>query len=144
MARGGLLLYHFPRAFGFRDASTIMDHVEAFTRHSRLGIQQLNTDEPLPKRVAELDFELVIVHYSVVSGSGAYQLTEDHLWWLRTSRAHKVLFAQDEFHHCGHRFWFCDAVAIDTMYTLLEPAEFETVYGSHSQVRESARTSRVT
>jgi hypothetical protein len=134
MARAGLLLYYFPSAFWFRDASTIMDHVEAFTRYSRFGIQQLNTDEPLPARVAKLDFELVIVHYTVVSGSGAYLLTEDLMRWLRTSRAHKVLFAQDEFHHCGHRFWFCNEVGVDTVYTLLEPPEFDKVYGSHTRV----------
>jgi hypothetical protein len=134
MVRGGLLLYYFPSAFWFRDASTIMDHVEAFTRYSRFGIQRVNTDEPLPRRVAELDFELIVVHYSAVSASGAYQLTEDHLSWLRTSRAHKVLFAQDEFHHCGHLFWFLDEVGFQTVYTCLEPSEFDKVYGSRTEV----------
>jgi hypothetical protein len=131
--RGGLLLYHFPSAFWFRDAATIMDHVGAFETYSRFGIEKLNTDAPLPPRIAELDFELIVIHYSLIGGE-FYPLTEDHLEWLKTSRAHKVLLAQDEFRYCGHRFWFIDEVGVDTVYTCLEPPEFEKVYGSHTRV----------
>ena len=133
MVEGGLLLYYFPTAFWFRDAATIMDHVESFERYSRFGIRRLNTDYPLPAHIAELDFELVIVHYSCV-GAGLYPLTEDHLEWLRTSRGHKVVFAQDENRYCGHRFWFLDEIGCETMYTCLEPPEFDKVYGSRTRV----------
>jgi hypothetical protein len=135
---GGLLLYHFPSAFWVRNAATILDHVGAFETYSRFPIRTLNTDWPFPAGLANLDFELVIVHYSVVGG-GFYPLTEDHLRWLKTSRAHKVLLVQDEHRYCGHRFWFCDEVGFDTLYTCLEPSEFEKVYGSHTRVR-SLRT----
>ena len=130
---GAVLLYHYPTAFWFRSAATIMDHVGAFERYSRFGIRTLNTDWPLPKRIAEIDFELVIVHYSCV-GAGFYPLTEDYLRWLKTSRAHKVLFMQDENRYCGHRFWFCDEIGVDTLYTCLEPSEFDKVYGSRTRV----------
>jgi hypothetical protein len=130
---GALLLYHFPTAFWFTSASTVMDHVRAFERYSRFGIDLLNTDTALPSRIAELDFQLVIVHYSVF-GPGAYLLSEDHLEWLRTSRAHKVVFAQDENRYCGHRFWFLDEIGCDTIYTCLEPSEFDKVYGSRTHV----------
>jgi hypothetical protein len=130
---GALLLYHFPIAFWYTGASTIMDHVRAFERYSRFGVQTLNTDTALPPRIAELDFQLVIVHYSIF-GPGAYVLTEDHLEWLRTSRAHKVVFAQDENRYCGHRFWFLDEIGCDTIYTCLEPSEFDKVYGSPTRV----------
>jgi len=110
-----------------------MDHVESFERYSRFGVRKLNTDFPLPQRVAELDFELVIVHYSCV-GAGLYSMTEDHLEWLRTSRGHKVVFVQDEFRYCGHRFWFLDEIGCETLYTCLEPPEFDKVYGSHTRV----------
>jgi hypothetical protein len=111
-----------------------MDHVEAFETYSRFPIQKLNADSPLPAGIANLDFELVIVHYSVL-GATFYSLTEDHLRWLKTSRAHKVLLAQDEHRYCGHRFWFCDEVGFDTVYTCLEPSEFDKVYGSRTGVR---------
>jgi hypothetical protein len=115
-----------------------MDHVGAFETYSRFPIQKLNTDSPLPAAIANLDFELVIVHYSAL-GPGFYLLTEDHLRWLKTSRAHKVLLAQDEHRYCGHRFWFCDEVGFDAVYTCLEPSEFDKVYGSRTGVR-SLRT----
>jgi hypothetical protein len=133
MLRGGLLLYHFPNAFWFKNAATIMDHVGAFERYSRFGIQTLNTDFALPRAIAELDFQLVIVHYSVM-GAGEYALSEDHLEWLRSSRGYKVLFAQDENRYCGHRFWFCDEAGFDTIYTLLELPEARRVYGERTGV----------
>jgi hypothetical protein len=128
-----LLLYHLPTAFWYSDASTVMDHVRAFERYSRFGVHILNTDTALPSRIAELDFQLVIVHYSVF-GPGGYLLNEDHLEWVRTSRAHKVVFAQDENRYCGHRFWFLDEIGCDTIYTCLEPSEFDKVYGSRTRV----------
>jgi hypothetical protein len=134
LVRGGLLLYHFPSAFWFRSAATITDHVGAFEAYSRFPIQKLNTDSPLPAGIAELDFELVIVHYSLVGG-GFYPMTEDHLRWLNASRGHKVLLVQDEHRYCGHRFWFCDEVGFDTLYTCLEPSEFEKVYGARTGIR---------
>jgi hypothetical protein len=130
---GALLLYHVPTAFWFTGASTVMDHVRAFERYSRFGVHILNTDTALPSRIAKLDFELVIVHYSIF-GPGAYLLSEDHFEWLRTSRAHKVVFAQDENRYCGHRFWFLDEIGCDTIYTCLEPSEFDKVYGSRTRV----------
>jgi hypothetical protein len=133
LVRGGLILHHRPSGFWVRTADTDMDHVEAFERYSRFGIQKLNTDEPLPQRVAELDFELVIVHYTI-PGTGFYHLTEDHLRWLKTSRGHKVLLSQDEDRYCGHRFWFCDEVGFDTVDTMLQPEEYGKVYGSHTKV----------
>lgn len=133
MVRGGLLLYYFPSPRWFRDAATIMDHVSAFERYSRFGIRSLNTDTLFPQRIANLDFQLVVVHYSVF-GAGFYPLTEDHLAWLRTSRGYKVVFPQDENRYCGHRFWFCDEVGFDVIYTLLEPSEFEKVYASRTRV----------
>src|SRR5262249_43954320 len=102
-------------------------------RYSRFGIRKLNTDYPLPRRVAELDFELVIVHYSCV-GAGLYPLTEDYLQWLKTSHGHKVVFAQDENRYCGHRFWFLDEIGAETIYPGLEPCEFDKVYGGRTRV----------
>jgi hypothetical protein len=134
LVEGGLLLYHFPSAFWFRSAATIMDHVGAFEAYSRFPIQKLNTDWPLPAGLAKLDFELVIVHYSLVGG-GFYLFTEDHLRWLKTSRAHKVLLVQDEHRYCGHRFWFCDEVGFDTLYTCLETSESQKVYGARTRIR---------
>ena len=119
---------------GCEDAATDMDHVEAFARYSRLGIQELNTDAPLPRRVAELDFELVIVHYSVF-GTGAYTLDRGPPALAEDlTRPQGRLLNQDEDRYCGHRFWFCDEVGFDTVDTVLEPSEYAKVYGAHTRV----------
>jgi hypothetical protein len=133
MVGGGLLLHHRPTAFWLPDYATDREHVSAFPRHSRFRIRTLNTDEPLPRRVAELDFELVIVHYTV-PGTGFYNLTDDHLRWLKSSRGHKVLLNQDEDRYCGHRFWFVNEVGFDTLETMLEPSEYDKVYGARTSV----------
>jgi hypothetical protein len=133
MTKGALLLYFFPTAFWYRDAATILEHVGSFERYSEFEIRPLNTDGPIPRDIAELDFQLVIVHYSIF-GSGMYQLSEDHLRFLSSSRGYKVLFAQDEHRYCGHRFWFLDEAGFDCMYTLLEPPQFEKVYGRYTRV----------
>jgi hypothetical protein len=133
MVRGGLLLHHRPTAFWLPDYATDREHVEAFPRYSRFRIRPLNTDEPLPRPVAELDFELVIVHYTV-PGTGFYNLTEDHLRWLKTSRGYKLLLNQDEDRYCGHRFWFINEVGFDALETMLEPSEYHKVYGRHTSV----------
>jgi hypothetical protein len=133
MVRGGLLLHHRPTAFWLPDYAMNLEHVRAFPRYSRFRIRTLNTDEPLPRRVAELDFELVIAHYTVPSPTGFYNLTEDHLRWLKSSRGHKVLLNQDEDRYCGHRFWFINEVGFDTLETLLQPSESDKVYGSRTR-----------
>ena len=133
MTKGALLLYFFPTAFWFRDAATILEHVRAFERYSQFEVRALTTDGPIPGDIAELDFQLVIVHYSIFGG-GMYQISEDHLRYLRTSRGYKVLFAQDENRYCGHRFWFADEAGFDCIYTLLEPPQFDKVYGRYTDV----------
>jgi hypothetical protein len=133
MTDGALLLHFYPSAFWFRDAATILEHVGSFERRSKFGVHAVSTDGPMPAEVARLDFRLVIVHYSVFGG-GMYQLSEDHLRFLRSSRGHKVLFAQDENRFCGHRFWFMDEVGFDSIFTLLEPPQFERVYGANTGV----------
>jgi hypothetical protein len=133
MVPGGLLLHYRPTAFWLTHYTTDLEHVSAFPRHSRFHIRTLNTDEPLPRRVAELDFELVIVHYTVPA-TGFYSLTEDHLRWLKSSRGYKVLLNQDEDRYCGHRFWFVNEVGFDSVETMLEPSEYTKTYGSHTSV----------
>lgn len=128
---GVLLLYHYPMRLRFRNASTILEHVGSFSRHSRFPVLALNTAEPLPPRLAELDVEAILLHYSLFA-PGLYAMTEAHAEFVRSSRAHKVAFFQDENRYCRHRFWFVNEFGVDAVYTCLEPPEFEAVYGSHT------------
>jgi hypothetical protein len=133
VVEGALLLYHRPDAPWFKDASTVMEHVDAFGAHSRNRIWRVNTDLAFPRVLDELDFKAVIVHYCVF-GMGGYRLDKRWLRWLDRSRAYKVAFFQDECTRCQRRFQFLNEHAIDCVYTCLEPSEFEKVYKRYTKV----------
>jgi hypothetical protein len=132
---GALLLYHRPDAPWFKDASTVMEHVNAFSAHSRNRIWRVNTDLGFPPALADLDFKAVIVHYCVF-GMGGYRLNKRWLDWLDRSRAYKIAFFQDECTRCQRRFRFLNAHLFDCVYTCLEPSEFDKVYGRYTNVPE--------
>lgn len=130
---GALLIYHRPVAPWIRDASTVMEHLRSFARHSRFRIWDVNTDIGFPPGLADLEFKAVILHYCVF-GMGGYRLSEEWLDYLDRSRAHKIAFFQDECTRCQRRFRFLNEHRIDCVYTCLEPSEFDKVYGRYTDV----------
>ena len=132
-ANGALLLYHRRATPWFRDASTVMEHVRAFRRHSDLDMWELNTDLGFPPGLEELEFGAVILHYSVF-GMGTYHLDEPWHRYLRSTGAYTVAFFQDECTRCGRRFRFLNEHEIDCVFTCLEPSEFAKAYGRYTSV----------
>jgi len=130
---GALLVYHRPIAPWIRDASTVMEHVGAFSHHSRFPIWEVNTDLGFPHALNEIDFKAIILHYCVF-GMGGYRLSERWLDYLDRSRAYKIAFFQDECTRCQRRFRFLNDHDIDCVYTCLEPSEFGKVYGHYTSV----------
>jgi hypothetical protein len=130
---GVLLVYHRPIAPWIRDASTVMEHVGAFARHSRHRVWEVNTDLGFPPGLAGLRFGAVIIHYCVF-GMGGYRLSDDWLEYLDASDAYKVAFFQDECTRCQRRFRFLDEHSIDCVFTCLEPSEFSKVYRRYTSV----------
>lgn len=128
-----LLLYHRPPARLYRDASTVMEHVSAFKRHSRFPVYEVNTEYGFPSKLAEVEPVAVILHYSLF-GSGLYRLSPRFLQWLDGSRAYKICFFQDEFYYCGRRFRFLNDHAIDCVFTHVEPEYVDRVYGRYTSV----------
>ena len=134
-ASGGvLLLYHRPPSFLF-DARTINDHIDAFSRFSDFSVWSLNTDLGFPKRLAELCFDAIVIHYTVfASGPHPYLLDEGLLDYIDRSNAHKLAFFQDEHQYCRRRFAFCDERGLDCVYTCFEPEDFDQTYGRYTRV----------
>jgi hypothetical protein len=130
---GVLLLYHRPIPRWFRDASTVMEHVQAFGRYSRYPLWTVNTDTGFPEGIDGTDFSAVLLHYSLF-GMGPYSL--DHGWrdYLAATSAYKVAFFQDECTRCVRRFEFLNENGVDCVYTCLEPSEFDKVYGRYTSV----------
>jgi hypothetical protein len=127
---GILLLYDHPLE---PNAPTIMEHVDAFARHSRFDVSSVNTSLGFPSPLGELDFSVVLLHYSLF-GIAPYKLDEYFERYLDRSEAYKVAFFQDEYQFCGERFAFLDRYRVDCVYTLLEPELWPQVYGAHTKV----------
>ena len=130
---GALVVYHRPTAPWIKDASTVVEHLSAFRRHSGHEIWEINTDAGFPRALADLDFKAIVLHYSVF-GMGVYRLKEPWRAWLKESSAYKIAFFQDECTRCQRRFRFLDEHRIDCVYTCLEPSEFGKVYGRYTEV----------
>ena len=129
-APGALLLYHFAPP----DAGTIMDHVSAFTRFSRFPVWAVNVGGGYPPALDRFDPAVMILHYSLF-GSATYPIPPRILGFLDGSRAYKIAFFQDEYHYRPQRIAFLNDHAIDCVYTLVQPAYHELVYGAASSVR---------
>jgi hypothetical protein len=132
---GGLLLYHRPPRF-VADASTITQHIEAFERYSRFPFWKLNTDLGFPRHLAELSFDVIVVHYTIfASGPHDYLLDDRFLAYLDgAGRTYKIAFFQDEHQYCRRRFAFLDRYRFDCVYTCFEPKQFDQTYGRYTGV----------
>jgi hypothetical protein len=127
---GILLLYDRPLE---PNAPTIMEHVDAFARHSSFDVWSVNTGLGFPKTLGALDFSVVLLHYSLF-GIAPFKLDEYFERYLDRSKAYKVAFFQDEYQFCRERFDFLRRYDVDCVYTLLEPEWWPQVYGKHTSV----------
>lgn len=127
-ADGILLFYHYAPPY----ASTVMEHVRAFERHSRFPVWLVNVQHGFPPQLEGLSPAVILLHYSLF-GSAHYFLDERFLEFLdRATHSYKVAFFQDEYYYCRQRFAFIDRYRIDCVYTLLEPEHHAAVYGRHT------------
>ena len=130
---GALLVYHHPL---LRNATTIMEHVNSFEKHSRFRIWSLNTELGFPSALENMRFKVILLHYSLF-GIVPYQIGRRFLEYLRRdSGSFKIAFFQDEQHYCLPRYDFLNTYGIDIIYTLLEPRYFQEVYGKYTSVRQ--------
>jgi hypothetical protein len=130
---GVLLLYHRPALPGYRDASTVMEHVRAFSSHSSFPVWPLNTEFGFPPALRRGRPGAIVLHYSLF-GSGNYKLGARFLDYIASSGAYTVAFFQDEFYFCQKRFAFLNEHPIDCVYTHVDPEHFDDVYGKYTSV----------
>jgi hypothetical protein len=125
---GVLVLYHFIPPY----AETVLEHALAFERHSRFPVWSLNTAERFPAALEDLDFRVVVLHYSLF-GSADYRLDASYRDWLGRHEGLTVAFFQDEYQHTAQRFAFIDNHRVDWVYTLLGPEPAAAVYGTRTR-----------
>ncbi len=56
---GALMIYHHPL---LRNATTIMEHVNAFEKHSRFKIWSINTELGFPPALQNMRFKVILLH----------------------------------------------------------------------------------
>jgi hypothetical protein len=103
--------------------NTVLDHIDAFRRHSRHDIHTLNTRDM--RRSIALDlgyFDVVVIHYSIVMSSLNY-LSADFRDKLRRFRGLKVEFIQDDYRWIDRETAASRDIGIDVLFTVVpEPA----------------------
>jgi hypothetical protein len=117
------------------NAATIREHVRAFDQLSRFPVVAINTRFGFPRKLRELDFGAIVLHYSLFHPTG-YRLDGEYRDYLASTDAYKVAFFQDEYHYCRQRFAFLNDFAVDCVYSCLEPSEHGRVYSAHTRVKQ--------
>jgi hypothetical protein len=132
-----LLIYHYP---SFDDASTIMEHIDAFGKYSDFNIIKVNTDLGFPKYLNSVEFSAIILHYSLF-GTFPFKLNNNFSSYLfRKNKCIKIAFFQDEMHFCQQRFDFINKANIKVIYSLLEEEYFNEVYKMNSYAKDVRKT----
>lgn len=130
---GILLLYH--RAL-VMNAPTIMEHIRAFPAHSRFRVWPVNTELGFPIALAELEFSVIVIHYSVC-GWYPYSLPPKFHAYLQQARgSYKIAFFQDEYRYWPQRSEFIETAGISCVYTLVEPQYFADTYRKRTRVEK--------
>jgi hypothetical protein len=126
---GVLLLFHRPKTPFARDATTVMEHVGAFERHSQHRVWAVNTDIAVPDGLERHRFGAIVLHYSLFQPR-SYHLDERLLRLIlnRGEDCFLAAFFQDEFHYCQDRFRFLDEVGAGGIFSCLESPHMESVY----------------
>lgn len=130
---GVLLVYHRPGAPWIKDASTVREHAHSYALHSRRRVWEVNVDFGFPARLEGMEFEAIVLHYSIF-GVGPYFLDQEWLDYLDGTNAYTIAFFQDECTRCQRRFAFLNEHRIDCVYTCLEASEVPKVYGRYTDV----------
>lgn len=130
-----LLLCHRPLA---QNAQTIVDHVDAFGRHSRhevLTVTLASNLGNLPGRLDLEEFDVLVVHYSIAAALDTY-LNSSAKDRIARFDGLKVQFIQDEYRFVNATIETTCRLGIDVLFTCVPEGEVEKVYGELPGVRK--------
>ena len=118
------------------DASTIMEYIQAFEKYSSFNIWTINTEEGFYKEYEEIQFDIIVFHYSLFGSLpfGVYEPFAAYL--LRNPGKYNVAIFQDEYHNCPERFEFIEKFNINCIFTTIEPRYFKDTYEKYTQVEK--------
>lgn len=113
------------------NASTILDHINSFSRYSKNEIYELSMIGDFPSQLSLDRFDCLIIHYTLQLGHETdHFLSPKAQQLIRNFTGLKIVFIQDEYRNVNlviERLLF---MRIGILYTLLPPSEIEKVYPS--------------
>jgi hypothetical protein len=111
------------------DASTVTDHLDAFTRLSRHHLLELSFIRELPHRVALERFDAIVIHYSTALGYHLdHYISRAARQRVREFRGLKAAFIQDEYRMVDRVHDVLRFLGIDVLFTCVPVPEIEKVY----------------
>jgi len=111
------------------DASTVTDHLDAFSNFSKHNIFYLSFIKKLPKRLLLDRFDVIIIHYSIALGYfSEHFLDRPSKDRITKYKGLKVVFIQDEYREINAVIEALASMKIDVLFTNLPNEEIEKVY----------------
>lgn len=126
-----LIIYHSHLS---KNATTISEHVKSFGNYMS-NVVHINTEIGYPRGLSNIDFDVIILHYSLFGRGSIYEINNLFLNYIKKSQAYKIAFFQDEYHYCQKRFDFLNKYKIDSVYTLLDKKYWKETYYKYTNVK---------
>lgn len=114
------------------DRNTIKEHMQCFEKYTDSFVVYLNMYEPQLEELFELEYDLIVFHYTFLSqkwlGDEHFREVVDLNPNVRNLRGYKVALPQDEYVYSEVLCRFFKECQIDAIYTLCYPEDFDKVY----------------
>lgn len=110
-----------------RNAITVCEHIEAFSRYSHHEFYTYSGKGELPMSIDLEYFDAIIVHYSIFPSIDAY-LSPLTRYRIRKFNGLKALFIQDEYQFVYATIRSLEYLGIDMLFTVVPVPEIEKVY----------------
>jgi hypothetical protein len=111
----------------------MFEHIHSFRENSRFPVWEVNTFFGFPEALRELEFQVIVLHYSLF----AYlPFVEDEFraYLAECTSSYKVAFFQDEYWFWPERTEVLNRFKVDCVYTCVEPEYYQATYWKYTQV----------
>lgn len=112
-----------------REASTVLDHVEAIRHWSRADVFVLPIHGDLPDELDLEGFDGLVIHYNVVMSVDSY-LSPLARWRINRYTGTKAAFIQDEYRFVNRTISVLRTLGINVLFTCVPEDQVSLVYGA--------------
>jgi hypothetical protein len=115
-------------------ASMVIEIVNAFPRYSQFKAWSVNTHLGFPEALRELEFGIVVLHYSLFGWRPFYLDDAFRAYLAESESSYKVAFFQDEYRWWPERAGVLNRFRVDCVYTCIEPPYYKDTYWKYTKV----------